>query len=145
MFRLKTILLLVAFVALAQMLTVFRPARLPAYFHAPRNLLRPLIAMGTSLGLLIFLLKWGERLPRSELLLLLIGTAGALANLADLLRLGAVVDFIPFAFQTVASPGDLLSFTGFLIFLPLSFRNTWRGQGLGRMQFNWWKRTHHQS
>lgn len=141
MFRLKTILLLLAFTALAQMLTAFRPAWLPVYLHAPKNLLRPLLTTGVTAGLLTFLLKWGKRLPRSEYLLLLISTAGSLANLVDLLRLGAVLDFIPVVSRVLVSPGDLLLFAGFLIFLPLSFRNTLRGQGLGSLEFNWWRRT----
>jgi hypothetical protein len=135
--RWKAILLLLICTATAQALTALRPSWLPVYLHAPRTLLRPLLMAALATGLLVLVFKRGESLPRSECLALLIGTAGGLANLIDILRLGAVVDFVPLAPGALASPADFLIAGGFLGFIPLSLRHARRGGGLYGLYRGW--------
>lgn len=137
MSRSKTILLLLICIATAQTLTAVRPSWLPVYRHAPRTLFRPLLMAGMATGLLALLFKRGESLPRSECLALLIGTAGGLANLIDILRLGAVVDFVPLAPGALASPADFLIAGGFLGFIPLSLRHARHDGGLYGLYRRW--------
>ena len=139
MSRWKIILLLLIWIVAAQMLTAFRPSWLPVYLHFPNTLLRPLLMIGMATGLLVLLLKCGRSLTRTECLALLMGTAGGLANLVDLLRLGAVVDFIPLAPGALASPGDFLVAGGFLSFVPLSLGHARKGRGLCRLWRHWRK------
>jgi len=134
---LKILFLLLMCVAAAQMVTAIRPSWLPVYLHVPTTLLRPLLMVGMTVGLLVLLLKRGESLPPSECLPLLIGTAGGLANLIDLLRLGAVVDFVPLALGALASPGDFLVAGGFLSFIPLSLQHAQKGRGLYGLYRRW--------
>ena len=137
MSRRKIVFLLLICITAAQTLTAVCPSWLPVYLHAPTTLLRPLLMVVMAKGLLVLLLKRGESLPRSECLALLIGTAGGLANLIDLLRLGAVVDFIPLAPGALASPGDFLVAGGFLSFIPLSLRHARKGRGLYGLYRRW--------
>ena len=137
MSRSKIILLLVVFVCLSQALTAWWLSWLPAYLHVFDGLLRPLLMTGMAAGLLVLLLRRGKSLPRSECLALLIGIAGGLANLTDILRLGGVVDFIPLASDALASPGDFLIAGGFLSLLPLSLRHARQGGGLYGLYTHW--------
>ena len=137
MSRSRILVLLLICITAAQIFTAVHPSWLPLYLHAPNSLLRPLLMIGLAMGLLTLLLKCGENLPRSECLALLIGTAGGLANLVDILRLGAVVDFVPLAPGLLASPGDFLIAGGFLSFLPLSLRHAHNGRGLYRLYRQW--------
>jgi lipoprotein signal peptidase len=93
-------------------------------------------------GLLALLLGRGQNLPLSECLALLMGTAGGLANLIDILRLGAVVDFVPLFPGALASPGDFLVAGGFLGLIPLTLRHAQQGHGLYGLYRTW--RTKHQ-
>jgi hypothetical protein len=137
MSRSKIIFLLLICVAAAQTFTAVRPSWLPVYLHAPRTPLRPLLMVGMAAGLLALLLRRGEGLSRSECLALLIGTAGGLANLTDILRLGAVVDFIPLAPEALASPGDFLIASGFLGCIPLTLYHARKGHGLYGLYRHW--------
>ena len=131
--RSRIILLLLVCIATAQTVTAVGPSWLPVYLHAPDNVLRPLLMVAIAAGLLVLLFGRGESLPRSECLSLLIGTAGGLANLIDILRLGAVVDFVPLAPGVLASPGDFLIAGGFLSFIPLFLLQARNGRGLYRL------------
>jgi len=137
MSRWRILVVLLICVTAAQMLSAVRPSWLPLYLHAPNSLLRPLVMIGLATGLLVLLLKCGKDLPRTECLALLIGTAGGLANLVDILRLGAVVDFVPLAPGVLASPGDFLIASGFLSFVPLSLRHARKGRGLYGLYRHW--------
>lgn len=137
MSRWKIALLLLVCIATVQMLTALGRWWLPVYLHALDTPFRPLLMIGMTSGLLMLLLKCAPNLTRSECLALVIGTAGGLANLIDILRLGAAVDFIPVAPDTLASPGDFLIAAGFLGFLPLSLRHARRGRGLYRLYRGW--------
>jgi lipoprotein signal peptidase len=92
-------------------------------------------------GLLALLLGRGHHLPLSECLALLIGTAGGLANLIDIFRLGAVVDFVPLFPGALASPGDFLVAGGFLGLIPLTLRHARQERGLYGLYHSW--RTKH--
>jgi len=141
MSRAKITFLLLICVATAQTLTAMRPSWLPVYLHAPQTPVRPVLMVGMATGLLVLLLKRGHRLPLSECLALLIGTAGGLANLVDLLLVGAVVDFVPLAPGALASPGDFLIAGGFLSFIPLSLRHARQGRGLYGLYRRWRDKT----
>jgi hypothetical protein len=142
MSRPRAILLLAALVCLAQALTTAWLRRLPVYLHVPNGLLRPLLMVGMTAGLLGLLFRRGEALSPGETLALLCGTAGGLANLMDTLYLGAVADFIPIAPGTLASPGDFLIIGGFLSFLPLSLRQARKGVGLYALYRHWRDQMH---
>jgi len=88
-------------------------------------------------ALLVLLLRRGENLPRGECLALLIGTAGRLANLIDLLRFGAVADFVPLAPGALASPGNFQIAGGILGSRPLSLRHARHGRGLYGLYRHW--------
>ena len=129
MSRWKMILVLLICLAVSQTLTIYRPSHLPVFLHAPCTFLRPLLMAGAAGFLATLLFKYTEYLPPSEALSLLAVLAGDLANLMDLLRLGAVVDFIPVAPRALASPGDFLAVGGILIWIPISLHHAQEGRG----------------
>lgn len=137
MSRLRTLLYLVILVCLAQALTAAAVPWLGAYYHAPADLLRPLLMAAMTAGLLVLVFWRGQSLSRGECLALLCGTAGGLANLVDVLHFGAVADFIPVAPATLASPGDLLILGGFLSFPIVSLRHAREGHGLYGLFRHW--------
>lgn len=137
MSRYRILFLLLICVAIAQALTALRPPWLPVYFHSPQTVLRPTLMVAMATGLLLLLFGRGQNLPLSECLALAIGTAGGLANLIDILRLGAVVDFVPVFPGALASPGDFLIAGGFLGLIPITMRHAWQGRGLYGLYRHW--------
>jgi hypothetical protein len=137
MTRSRILFLLLICIATAQVLTAIRPSWLPVYFHAPQTVLRPIVMVAMATGLLLLLFGRGENLPLCECLALVIGTAGGLANLIDILRLGAVVDFVPLFPGALASPGDFLIAGGFLGLIPITLRHAQQGRGLYGLYRHW--------
>jgi hypothetical protein len=137
MSRSRILFLLLICIAVPQILTAVRPDGLPVYFHAPETVLRPLLMTLMAGGLLALLFGHGRRLPLSECLALLVGTAGGLANLIDILLLGAVVDFVPLFPGALASPGDFLIASGFLGLIPLTLHHAQQERGLYGLYRRW--------
>jgi len=96
-----------------------------------------MLMVAMAMGLLILLFGRGADLPLSECLALAIGTAGGLANLIDIMRLGAVVDFVPLFPGALASPGDFLIAGGFLGLIPITLRHAHQGRGLYGLYRHW--------
>ena len=128
MSRLKTSSLLTLLIGLSQTATALGLRHRFVFLHAPA-LPRLLLMIVLASGLLALLFRRGRSLGQSESIALVVGTAGGLANLIDIMLMGAVADFIPVAPGALASPGDFLIAAGFMGFLPLSLRQARRGRG----------------
>jgi len=137
MSRVKTLLLLVVSISTSQLFTLLGFGLPHVYLHDPGGWARPLLMAGLAIGLLALLFRRGDGLSRGERVALTIGTAGGLANLVDLVRLGAVADFIPLGSEALASPGDVLIAVGFLGFVPISLYQARRGYGFYALYTEW--------